>query len=183
MLACQGFALEEHVLNRVHVDRTDEALGVITHTTVVTHEDVRQLRRCACADREVDGYCRCINAVEQRFDEVVRQFVLVETETERRDTFVEHLQGFGIRLACVLASADVLANCPLVVCTRTADVGELTRRGDGGLQAFEVLTAVERLHVESFRRAPHQFLIEIGTFQVSDNLVLPCLFRHRSKIR
>ena len=183
LLTGQGFALEEHVLNRVHVDRTDEALGVITHAAVVTHEDVRQLRRCACADREVDGYCRCINAVEQRFDEVVRQFVLVETETERRDTLVEHLQGFGIRLACVLASADVLANCPLVVCTRTADVGELTRRGDGGLQAFEVLTAVERLHVESFRRAPHQFLIEIGTFQVSDNLVLPCLFRHRSKIR
>ena len=44
LLTGQGFALEEHVLNRIDIDRTDEALGIITHTAVVAHEDVRQLR-------------------------------------------------------------------------------------------------------------------------------------------
>ena len=106
---------------------------------------------------------------------MVRQFVFVETETEGRDTFVQHFQRFGVGFAGVLARADVLADCPFVVCTRTADVGELTRRGDGRLQAFEVLAAVERLHVEAFRRAPHQFLVEIGTFEVGNDFVFTCL--------
>ena len=175
LLTRQSFALEEHVLDRVHVDGTNHVLHIVAHSAVVAHEDVRELRRCARTDGEVDGDAVGGDAVQQGLDEMIRQFVFVQAETEGRDTFVEHLQRLGVRLAGVLARADVLTDSPVVVRAGAAYVRELAGRGDGRLQAFEVLAAVERLDAEAFRRAPHELLVKVRTFQIGNDLVLPNL--------
>ena len=47
----------------------------------------------------------------------------------------------------------------------------------------KVGVAGSEVHVESFRRAPYELLVEVRTFEVSDDFVLPCLRRDRRKIR
>ena len=56
----------------------------------------------------------------------------------------------------------------------------LRRRWSSG--TWEGLAAVERLDAEAFRRAPHELLVKVRAFEVGNDFVLPCLFRHRSKI-
>jgi len=54
--------------------------------------------------------------------------------------------------------------------------------GDGGLQALEILAAVERLDAEAFRRAPHELLVKVRAFEVGNDFVLPLLSGYRRKI-
>ena len=185
MLAAQRFALDEHSLDRIDIDRAAEQLDVcaLVLATDVTNEDVRQLGSFAGANGEVNRDNINADILQQYLDEVVIQFLLAQAETDGVDTFVQYLQCFGISLAGVLASADVLTDIPLVVGTCTADVWELSGCGSRCLQTFEVFTTVERLYVEAFRGAPYELLVEVGALQVSDDLVLPSLCGDRCKIR
>ena len=124
----------------------------------------------------------CLNTIEQVLDESIVQFLFVQTETQRGNTLVEHIQRLGVRLASVSTGADVLANSPFVVCLCTAHIGELPGRGSGSFQTFKVFTTVERLHVEAFRSAPNEFLLEVGTFQVGHDFLLPYFCRDGGKI-
>ena len=64
LFAAEVFALEEHVLNRVHIDGTIDSLEIVSATAVVTHEDVGELGSFASADSEVDVNRACINVLE-----------------------------------------------------------------------------------------------------------------------
>ena len=128
MLAAQRFALDEHSLDRIDIDRTAEQFDVCTLVLAsdVTNEDVRQFGSFASAYGEVNRDNIDADILQQHLDKVIIQFLLVQAETDGVDTFVQYFQRFGIRLAGVLASADVLTDIPLVVCTCTADVWELS---------------------------------------------------------
>ena len=114
---------------------------------------------------------------------LITELVLVQTETQRVDAFVQHLQRFRVRLARVLAGADVLTNRPVVGRAGAAYVGELAGSGDGGLQALEVLSSVKWLNGKAFRCTIDEFFVEIGTLQIGDNLILPRLFGNGRKVR
>ena len=70
-------------------------------------------------------------------------------------------------------------HAPAVVAARTSDVRELACLRAQELNAFEVLGAVVGADIEAFARAPHQFALVVGTFQVGCYDLLPLLGRDR----
>ena len=70
---------------------------------------------------------------------------------------------------------DVLTHEPLIVHTRGAYVGVLARHYLGGGEAFDVLAAVEGVHVKPFVGTPDELAVEVCSLQVGYDLVLPFL--------
>ena len=73
-------------------------------------------------------------------------------------------------------------HAPAVVGTRTSHERELACLRAQKPDAFEVLGAVVGADIEAFARAPHQFALVIGTFQVGCNHLLPLLGRDRREL-
>jgi hypothetical protein len=150
LLFGERFALEEHVLDRVNVDATSYCLKVVTATTYEANEDISKLRSFASAYVEVDSYSVKFDTLEESLDVAIREFLCVQAETKRGYAFVQDVKRFSIRFACVLGSANVLTDSPLVGGFSTAHVRELTWCRYGSLKTFEVLLTVVRLYVEAF---------------------------------
>jgi hypothetical protein len=150
LLFGERFALEKHVLDRVNVDATSYSLEVVTATAYETNEDVSKLRSFASAYIEVDCYSIKLDTLEESLDVAIREFLCVQAETERGYAFVQDVKRFSVRFACILGSANVLTDSPLVVGSSTAHVRELTWCRYGSLKTLEVLLTVVRLYVEAF---------------------------------
>ena len=66
-----------------------------------------------------------------------------------------------------------LTDEPIIVVACAAKVREFSRHRIDCGETCEILTATERLYVEAFIGAPHQFTVEVGALQVGCNLRLP----------
>ena len=130
---------------------------------------------------EGDGYGRNRDAGEQHVEIGGREVLLHDREAQRIDALVEDVERLGIG-GRGIGDLDGLVDAPAVMRARTADVGELTRLRAQESDAFEILGAVVGTDVEPLARAPYQFALVIGTFQVGCDHLLPRLGRDRREL-
>ncbi len=180
-LFVQLFAFQQHAVQRVEVDRAFQRLEVVAAFFVVVGQQTNEVGRATNANREVQLDAVGSNAFKQRGDVVGRELLFVEFETERIDAFVQHIECFCVGsfgIVCI----DVLPNIPNIVDLCATHIRIFSRCGIGRFQPFQVLGTIERLHIEAFGRAPNQFLVEIGSFQIDCDFVQPFLRRNGWKI-
>ena len=153
----------QHSIDGVEVYRAFQLRQIVFVCLEIIDQNLGQLFCSLGTDIEVQFYRICLYAVEQVFDEPCREFVFLDPEAQRINSFFEYFQCLFVRF-CTVFYYDFLTNKPIVVLLSASDVGELARSGIESLPAFYVFQTIERVNIETLGRFPNEFLRKIGTF-------------------
>ena len=165
----------QRVAEHVPAARAAKLLGVVALLAGIFHIDFQQPQVVLRA-HEVDAHGVDIDALEQG-GHVVEGFDVLGAEAQRGGAALHGVHRHTVGLHHI-RDADVLAHLPLVAALLlAARVGFLARVTVQIFKSFQVLGAVVGLHLEAFQRAPYEFLLVVGTFEVFVDYLLPFLGR------